>query len=223
MKTILLTILAVISTFSARGEPTGKNVQELLRTIRSKIPEGWTASYQKQYSWLEISRRKSVLGDYPAPSCLGDYPQKNMVRGRVSFSFRITEGVSPVEYKRMSVENAPVLKNLNALTADLEKRNVRTDKDGSYVPRTDPDKQLVDQYNALKKTLHHVPGYYFRNISLDLEGFPGEDSFSFIPQDNQVLEECGRVRKTLIKLLSKYEEVQQPTDGRTPEGPQTPH
>jgi len=206
MKTILLTILAVITTLSARGESTGQTVQDLLLTMRSKLPEGWSASYQKQYSLLEISRRKSVLGGSPGLPNLGDNQERsNVVRGRVSFSFRIITTVSPVEYKRMSAENAPILKKLKALTADLEKRKVRTGKGGTYVPRTDLDKQLVDQYNALKKILHDVPGFYFRNISLDLEGFPGRSPISFIPEDNHVSEECSRVQETLIKLLSKYE------------------
>ena len=203
MKTILLTILAVISTLSARGEPTGQNVQELLRTIRSKLPEGWTASYQKQYSLLEISRRKPVWGRYPeAQNGNGDLHKT--VRGKVSFSFRITEAVSPMEYKRMSAENAALSKQLKALDDELTKRKIPR-KNDSFSPRTDPETQLVARYNALEKSFHHLPEFYFHDICLDREGFPGRSLIDFVPEEDLVYEECSRLRETLIKLLSKYE------------------
>lgn len=207
MKTILLAVLAVIPVLSARGESTGQAVQELVQTIRAQIPDGWVVTYQRGRSLLEVYRRKSVLGNYPAiPNQFPDELNKSpaSVRGRVSFMFRVKEGVTPAEYKRLSAENAPVHKELKNVTNQLEQRKMQCDKGGTYVPRNDSDKQLLAQYNALK--LHYVPDYYFRTISLDLEGEPGGRGIGdFSPKDEQVRDECTRVREILMKLLSKYE------------------
>ena len=62
MKTLFLTLLVLISTFSAQGGEAEQNVSELLEKIRAEIPKDWTASYDKKDSWLEVSRDKPVTG-----------------------------------------------------------------------------------------------------------------------------------------------------------------
>jgi hypothetical protein len=73
---LLLTILAVILLVSARGEHQEQTVNRLLRSVRAELPKGWTASYDKTYAWLEISRDKAVLCESALPN--GPSPPRNL-------------------------------------------------------------------------------------------------------------------------------------------------
>jgi hypothetical protein len=178
-----------------------QTVNRLLRGIRAELPKGWTASYDKEHAWLEISREKAVLSISAFPNGPGgEKPDRRTFR----FAFRIVAAVQPIAYRRLSAENAQIQKKVTALYEDLVSKRV-SHKFDSFLPSTDEEKAAVAQYEALKKSLHTLPNFYFDGISLEW-GFNSPDFPIISATDDRVRDECTRVQEKILKLLSKYDE-----------------
>jgi hypothetical protein len=139
--------------------PTLKTANELLRIVRAELPKGWSASYDKEYSWLEISRDEAVstiLGIINGP------PGQKPERRKFLFAFRIVSGITVSEYRRLSAENVRVHEEANELFEQLVKMRIRRKFD-SFLGRTDEEKKAVARYEGLKSSLHSLPSYYFRD------------------------------------------------------------
>jgi len=198
MKTIILvfTLLA----FSLISSATESTENRLLRIVRAELPSGWTATYDPEYAWLEISRNEAVLSVSPLPNDSFDESPK---WSTVTYAFRLVEAVDPAEYLRLSVENAQKQKNATALYEDLISKNVSRKFD-SFSPSTNEEKELVEEYEALKKSIHTLPDFYFDDISLRWAlNSPNNPSISV--SDDRIRLECTRVRDTAVSLLSRYE------------------
>ena len=201
MKTQLLTILAaVLWPFLAVAGTPEKSVHELLQKVRAELPKGWTARYDKEYSWLEVSRDESVLALSAVPN---GSPDEKSERWQFRFSFRVLPFVPHLEYQRLSVENEKIQKKAHEIYEALGKRHV-DQKFDNFFPKTDEDKQMVAQYEALKKSLHRLPNFYFRDIGLDWL-FNSPDNPKIDVLDEGVRDECENVRNIVISLLSKYD------------------
>ena len=173
---------------------------ELLQRIRSRLPEGWTALYDREYSWLEIKRTKSVLHLPSTPNqTLAATPEE----GIFTIAFRVVPFVAPGEHHRLKEENDRSRKEANALYEELSKK-IRTSK-GSFEPATDAEKKEVERYEEIKKSIRTLPDYYFRNISLRW-AFPGWSCHPYNGVEDQATRaECKRAQKKLLKLLSTYD------------------
>jgi len=201
MKTLSLTFLTLALISCGRGRQQEGSANQLLKNIRAELPKGWSATYDREYSWLEVSRDESVSSLSGLPnSPLNEKPERRIF----AFAFRVVPVVSPGEYHRWSTENAKVQKELTALYEGLVKRRV-SQKFDSFIPGTDTERTDVARYNALKASLHILPDFYFRDISLRWGlGSPG-DAINI--SDDKIRDECSRVQERVLKLLSKYRDA----------------
>lgn len=200
MKTLLLTFVALVLILSARGGQQEQTADVLLKNIRAALPEGWTTSFDQEHSWLAISRDKAVLSSSALPNSPPfEKPEPSTFR----FAFRVAAAISPAEFRRLSAENTKIRTEAIALYDDLLKRRV-PHKFDSFAPRTDLEKADVALHEALKKSLHSLPDFYFRDISLRWQlGAP--DAPAIIIADDKIREEYKRVQEKVVNQLAKYE------------------
>jgi hypothetical protein len=194
---ILIFTFLALSFMASADEPT---VNRLLRSVRAELPKGWTASHDNERAWLEVSRVEAVLAISTLPNEPGGEKPE---RRTFAFAFRVVAAVHPTEYRRLSAENAQVQKKATALYEDLIRKRV-SHKFDSFSPSTDEEKAAVAQYEALKKSLHPLPDFYFEAISLKWK-FNSPDNPMIRVTDDSVRDECTRVQEKVVKLLSKYE------------------
>ena len=198
MRTIILAFtLMAVSLIASADEPA---VDRLLRGVRAELPKGWSASYDKEHAWLEVSHDEAVLAISALPN--GPPDEKPEWRTFV-FAFRVVAAVHPTEYRRLSAENAQIQKKATALYEDLISKKV-SHKFDSFLPSTNEEKAAVAQYEALKKSLHTLPDFYFDAISLQW-GLNSPDNPIIRVTDDRVRDECTRVQEKVVKHLSKYE------------------
>jgi hypothetical protein len=193
---LIFTFLA-LSFIASADEPT---VNRLLRGVRAELPEGWTASYDKEHAWLEVSRIEAVLALSALPNGPGGEKPE---RRTFAFAFHVVAAVHPTEYRRLRAENAQIQKKATALYEDLIRKRV-SHKFDSFSPSTDEEKAVVAQYEALKTSLHPLPDFYFEAIGLKW-GSNSPDNPVIRVTDDRVRDECTRVQEKVVKLLSKYE------------------
>ena len=182
-----------------RAFPDQQTVVRLVQRIRSQLPKGWTASYDREDSWLEIERVKSVLWLPAIPNrSLADKPEE----GTVSIAFRVVPYVAPSEYGRLKDENDRLQKEANALYEDLSKR-VRPSKD-SFDPSTEAEKKEMARYEQIRQSIRNLPEYYFGNISLR-SVYPRWLRYAYnTVEDEAIREECERTHQKILRLLSSY-------------------
>ena len=124
-------------------------------------------------------------------------------RGHFAFALRVVAAVSPLEYQRLAAENRRIQKEANALLEALRNAHVSyQSKADKFSPRTDEEKKMVAQRQALKESLQRLPSFYYRDVSLELEFYP-----SIWVIDDRIREECSQVMNKVLGLLSKYEET----------------
>ena len=104
------------------------------------------------------------------------------------------------EYRRRSIKNIKIQKELNALYTTFERKGV-SHKFDSFSPSTNEEKADVTCYEALKESLYDLPEFYFRDFSL-LSAFKAQ---TFIVDDH-IRDECKQVEERVTKLLSRYED-----------------
>jgi hypothetical protein len=172
-------------------------VDRLLQSIRAHLPTGWKASYHKPLSWLEVSLDQPVLAYSTLPN--GPPGEKPKMRD-YSFAYLVGTPLSRDQYRQLHAENVKTQRAMTALYNELEKRSV-DQKFDSFHARKAEDKPLVARYDALKRSLHDLPDFYFADIGLTKGGHDYD-----LPADERVNAECQRVREQVEKLLSKYEE-----------------
>ena len=186
------------NTPGKQPEPT---VDRLLRVIRAELPEGWTASYDKEGSWLKVSRDEPVLSFSALPNrpAGGEKPE----RRTFVFAFHVAAVVHPAEYHRLRAENAKIQEKVTALYKELVRKKV-SGKFDDFLPSTDEEKASVAQYETLKESLHPLPDFYFNDISLEW-GFNSPVRPIISVTDDHLRDECKGVQEKVIKLLSKYD------------------
>jgi hypothetical protein len=196
-------LCAILVAFysSAATEP---RASELLQRIRSQLPKGWTASYDSESSWLEITRMKPVLWLPSIPNrSIAHKPEQ----GTFAIAFRVVPYVAPSEYRRLKQENDRLGKEANALYEDLSKR-VPLSK-GSLRPSTDAEKKEVERYDQIMKSIRSLPDYYFRNIALQW-AWPWWSRYPYSDvHDQATREECEQVQQKVLKLLSSYDHTRE--------------
>lgn len=177
-------------------------VEDLLRQVRAALPEGWRASYEKEYSYLQVARDRPVLANR---FVINGTPFTEPKLQEFGFSFRVLPYVRPEDYRRWRLENVKLEERRSALYEELVKRRVGHKFD-SFIPRTDQEKAAVAEYEALKGG-HPLPDFYFGEISLrwiegSLSSNPSPD-WEFA--DERVGAECRQVQSKVLSLLSTYE------------------
>ncbi len=198
VRTIILAFTFLgLSLIASADEPT---VNRLLRGVRAELPKGWTASYDKEHAWLEVYRDEAVSSISALPN---GPPDEKPERRKFAFALRVMAVVPPNEHRRLSAENAKIQKEATALYENLIRKRV-SHKFDSFSPGTDEDRTAVARYEALKKSLHTLPDFYFDDISL-VWGSNSPDNPVISVTDDRIRDECTKVQEKVVRLLSKYE------------------
>lgn len=211
MKAFCLTIVLFTSFLNIVGaaEPISgsKSVSVLVERVRTAIPQGWTVTYDMKDSWLEISRDKKALASVYVINGPGHQEQKPE-RIKVTLAFRVVDFITPENYSKISAKNMIIEKSLSVQYKELEKKQI-SHKFDSFSPTTEEDKVAVARYEALKNTLHSLPDFYFRDISLTWEiGSPSSYGPAIDITDVKIRDEYTQVQKKVLGLLSTYEKVE---------------
>lgn len=174
---------------------TGQSIDALIQSICKVIPNGWTVSYKTEDSWLAISKDDPVWlrSESPNASSAAE-PEK----GQFTLAFRISPAISSAQYEQLAAENTNTRKEMADIYQDLINRRVNRKFD-EFFPKNDTDKAIVARYETLKKSLHELPEYYYRDISLET-GLPPVDI-----TDAKNHDECSRVQEEVLNLLFKYD------------------
>jgi hypothetical protein len=185
---------------AAKESDPQPTINRLLSKVRAELPKGWTASYEKKGKSIEVSRNEQVLATSALPNAP---PFVKPVPTKFKFSLRVVATVDSARYRELSAENAKIQKESKALYDDLIKRGV-DHKFDSFIPKSKDDKADVARYEALQKSLHRLPDFYFDDISLEW-GLNAPDNPDISISDDRDHKECTKVREKVGKLLTKYD------------------
>lgn len=121
----------------------------------------------------------------------------NPMTGQYRIALRVCELVTPAQYKQWAAENTGIETQLDEMREQM--RGI-THKFDSYLPTTPQEEQQVALYEAVKRKLHRLPDYHYRDISLDY----ASNDYRY-PARPEVAEECTRAKRAVLGLLTKYE------------------
>ena len=200
MKIIFLTLCLATFLVPVYGEVPEPTVRRLLTRIRTELPKGWEATYDKDDAWLQVKREKPLFVFSAQPN---SSPFEAAKSRQFTFAFRIVPHVSLQEYRRLSDENARIGLEIDTVHAELVRRKIGRKFD-DFLPRTPEDKILVARYELLRKSRHSLPDFYFGDVSLKW-GFNGPDSPIFSVRDERQSNECNLVQNRVVSLLTNYE------------------
>jgi hypothetical protein len=199
MKGLLQLTLAVILSMHCLSSTKLDSTVFLLAKINEKLPTGWIATYEPEYSCLEVSRSKKVL---TLSTVMNAPPDEKSILRRYSFAFRLGKHMSIEEHSNKNHQNNKATKALGVLYDQLIARRV-SHKFDSFMPDNEQDRVLVSQYNQLKKSLHDLPKFYFNDLSLSwIYGSPQKEWHYVI--DKKIRNECNSVRVDILSILTKY-------------------
>lgn len=200
MQTLLQIILTFVWIFAVQAEVPEQTVTELVRAIRAELPRGWSASYEKETSGVRVERGEKVPAVFAVMN--GPAGEKSKPSAFV-FTYRINPFLLVDEFGRLRAENEKIQKEVTVLYDQLVKRHV-SQKFDDFLPVNEEDKKLVARYEALKSSLHLLPDFHFRDISVSWS-YNGPGWPSIYVTDDRAREECSRVKVSVVKLLSKYD------------------
>lgn len=200
MKAFLLSFLALVWALPLHAKISRDTTDALEELIRAELPKGWRVSYKKGDECLKVTRSKE---DLSRTAFANTHPDEKPERRSFALSFRIHPLVTLEEYRRLVGENAKISLEMEKLYEILQGRGM-SQKFDSFIPEKEEDKKLVDRYEALRKSIHDLPDFHFRDISLTW--IYGSSDFPLIYMtDESVQKECEEVRNTVVKLFQPYE------------------
>ena len=184
----------------------GSTIIALVEKIHTPLPAGWKVSYQPKNTALIVERNEPVtLNESDMPN--GPFTMKGRKPPTIPLHFSIVFDIEPytlndAEYTRLKAENVEINKKLTVLYDKMRRIDHKYD---DFVPKTENEKKQVDAYNQLKATLHVIPEYRYKDISLVYYDpfMMGKYEFNAIVDDVQ-RKECGQVFKQVLSLFAKY-------------------
>lgn len=167
----------------------------LVKNIKGVLPKGWEVSWDPQYRWIEVTRLEETMFSGGA-----NYnPNPAPFKGRYKIGLPVKDFMTAEEYERLSAENHAIRGALEKL--ELQMQAIPRSVSG-FTP-VNPDQQArVEAYETVKKQLHPLPDYYFKDISVDW--LSPELQRLALPVNDQIRAECGVVAKQVQGLLSAY-------------------
>lgn len=193
-------ILLLLANFAWADEEAGKHyppaatVEALVKDLKDRIPQGWSIAYDKDNAMIEVDRDHETLCDSVA---INGSPFDKPEKVKVKLALEIVPFVSSVQYKRLDAENKQLQKKLDVIDKELRAGGAFAGKDG-YMNAGHGDAAEISYYNGLKKKLHAVPEFRYRDISLDTLDGP------WVPIDDAVAQEYREVIKKIEGALEKY-------------------
>ena len=125
-----------------------------------------------------------------------------------AFSFEIVPYLPPKEHRRLKGENDRFQTEAETIFDELNRRRVplKMDKTHKFAPTNEQDKKDVGRYEQLGSSMHALPQYYFRNISLRWSWPLWSDEPYTAVTDPALERECAEVHRKIIAQLSRYPE-----------------
>lgn len=198
LRSLLLSLMTLISVATARDGIPIETTNELIGLIRSSLPKGWKVEFEADGKLLSISRpgRVRIAGAFPSSR----HGQVNEMSYRIYLW--LMPAVSAVEHRRLHAGNLTIEKLSEMFFAITGKR--MSPKFDIISPETAEQKAAVPRFEALEKSLHRLPQYSFRDLGL-------EEYLKIYGQviDEQIRKECEQVERDVMKLLTKYEFTQE--------------
>jgi len=229
MKTLLLILLVMVSGFFGladdlakksdpalpsietdplrkgwlRAEEAAQKIDPLLKSIRDTLPKGWSVEYDKETSFLLISRDEPVSATIVGPN---GPPFQDPQISKYWFAFRVKEFVTPAKYQQWVAENAKIEKEARTIYDDFEKRGL-LGRGERLRPVTDADKETATRYDDLINSKGVFPDFCFQDICLSWERGGPEDwnTCTLFIKDDRIRGECDQMKEKVVKLFSKYQ------------------
>jgi hypothetical protein len=196
-----------------RNTERDTEAKALTTLIQENLPSGWTTTYhhgytaQSEWAYIEIKRLKpTAMYSRPVFSVSVPNPNEKLDKPaslpNYAFVLRIDNFLSVPAYRKIKSVNTNKEKEMTKLVVGLIWGK------GYYIARTVEEKQRVQRYEELEKSLYSFPDYYWRHLSLtnlndDLEGKPDYE----LVVDAKVRAECKRVTLKVLGLLTPYEKA----------------
>jgi hypothetical protein len=186
-----------------------ETVNLLLSRMQAELPKGWRATYEKETSVLEITRDELIIAENVIINGPPDWkpPGRDF---KFTFALRALPFVAPDDFRRLNAENARIQKEISALYEDLVRKRIPYKFD-RFVGESEEQKAAVARYEALRNSRHDLPRFYSRNLSLEWVYGWLDNSVSgnadVAIYDAKEREECTRVQKKILALLSRYEDA----------------
>jgi hypothetical protein len=166
----------------------------LVQSIQGSLPPGWTASLERETSWIQVARMAPVLSTSTAPNVNPFEPPQPR---EFWFAFRVMPHLSDAEHRRRHMQNLTLAREASAIHDELVRRRVSRKFD-SFLPQTDEERQLATNYERLKSAAHVLPTHHYRDIGLELY----EPTVS--ANNERESRECRAVYEKTLRLLKKY-------------------
>ena len=202
---LALVWLAIFAAQTACAPQEEQAIANLVKRFQSQLPAGWSVSYEKEDASVSIERKEPLLMLPVVPGMyIGEKPELRTF----DFSFRIVPYLPLKEYRRLKVENDRLQTEAKTIFDELSRRRVplKMDKTHKFAPTNERDKKDVERYEQLGSSMHALPQYYFRNISLRWSWPWWSDTPYAAVTDPALEQECARVYHKIIAQLSRYPE-----------------
>lgn len=132
------------------------------------------------------------------PKQLEAHVKKNGTRGRWVITLALAPLMPPEEFTRLKAQNEQIERRLNALRESMRFIRRRADE---YLPMTPAEKNRVDEFHALQKTLAPLPDGQLEGRSVFLSTNQKYPMMVFPPDAE---DECNRVLQAVEEALEKY-------------------
>ena len=188
--------------------PASPTEKELLGRLRKVLPEGWAAQYTTHDGkdhFLEFKRLRAT----PVESTIPNGPQdEEPTRETMSFDLQVLPLLPVDAYRNLSRENRGKQRRMDTLYRALSHGGLAPSQSGDFLwpthKLTNEDRRNIAEYRQLQNELHHLPEFYFRNISLDWTTNENGGFYPYAPVEDAVLTECREAIKKIEAVLSKY-------------------
>lgn len=189
---------SVFASDSSAAKPASVTINALIAQIRAKLPQGWTVTLDSERdkdgdAMLDINCIAKVLAEDTLPN---SPPVQKPELVSYWMVLHAEPYISKEEYRRFQAENERTQKKLNALRDDLIRRGVAQKFDSFSADGENRDE--VGEYDRLKQSLHRLPDFFFKDISLELQ------TCDYEPTDAKMVGECDSARAAVIAGLSRY-------------------
>jgi hypothetical protein len=214
----LLIFLFEVGLAAAHGEVPGPAADRLVEAVRAELPKGWSASCDKAYTRLKISRDQPVLMQRqivpndggPKFDAAGKWIAEKLTPQQYYFDFEIVPKISLADHQRLTGENAELEKLQGELYEQLVKMRT-SQKFDSFSPGTKEQEAVVARYNAVKNARHELPDFYFGDLGLEWGWNSPERTNSPLyihstPGYKTVGKECERVQEKVTHVFTKYDD-----------------
>jgi hypothetical protein len=182
----------------------------LLQEIRRDLPPGWRAFYDASKSRISVMRMAPLRMARPlfAHGARAQRKSRDPL-AQFTLALNLLDFVSPEKHAVLRRDNARIRAEMKALAATMKNW-------GHKVQSLPAEKEKAARYKRLEESLHHLPDFAFRDISLSWHQpfyapLP-EQQFQGVTNESEKAE-CRTATLKIIGLLTRYVPTPAPRQG----------